>query len=48
MESHKNPTNESPEGGVNKMTIPIIQVQGVNKEYGRGKKTVAALKDINL
>lgn len=30
------------------MTIPIIQVQDVNKEYGRGKKTVAALKDINL
>jgi putative ABC transport system ATP-binding protein len=30
------------------MANPIIQVQGVNKEYGRGKKTVAALKDINL
>jgi len=30
------------------MTIPIIQVQDVNKEYGKGKKTVAALKDINI
>jgi putative ABC transport system ATP-binding protein len=30
------------------MPNPIIQVQGVNKEYGRGKKTVAALKDINI
>lgn len=30
------------------MPNPIIQVQGVHKEYGRGKKTVAALKDINL
>jgi putative ABC transport system ATP-binding protein len=30
------------------MANPIIQVQGVNKEYGKGKKTVAALKDINL
>jgi putative ABC transport system ATP-binding protein len=27
---------------------PIIQVQEVNKEYGRGKNTVAALKDINI
>ncbi|MHA2425144.1 MAG: ABC transporter ATP-binding protein [Candidatus Thorarchaeota archaeon] len=30
------------------MTNPIIRVEGVNKEYGRGKNTVAALKDINL
>ena len=30
------------------MPNPIIQVQDVHKEYGRGKKTVAALKDINL
>jgi len=48
VESNKNPTNESPEGGVTEMTIPIIQVQDVNKEYGKGKKTVAALKDINI
>jgi putative ABC transport system ATP-binding protein len=26
----------------------IIQVEEVNKEYGSGKKTVAALKDVNL
>lgn len=30
------------------MVQPIIQVQGVNKEYGKGKNTVAALKDVNL
>jgi putative ABC transport system ATP-binding protein len=30
------------------VTNPIIRVEGVNKEYGRGKNTVAALKDINL
>ncbi len=30
------------------MTNPIIRVEGVNKEYGKGKNTVAALKDINL
>jgi ABC-type lipoprotein export system ATPase subunit len=30
------------------MPNPIIQVQEVNKEYGRGKNTVAALKDINI
>ena len=30
------------------MTNPIIRVEKVNKEYGRGRKTVAALKDINL
>ncbi len=30
------------------MPNAIIQVESVNKEYGRGKKTVAALKDINL
>ncbi|MHA1906237.1 MAG: ABC transporter ATP-binding protein [Candidatus Thorarchaeota archaeon] len=30
------------------MSNPIIRVEGVNKEYGRGKNTVAALKDINL
>jgi ABC-type lipoprotein export system ATPase subunit len=28
--------------------LPIIRVEGVNKEYGKGKRTVAALKDINL
>lgn len=48
MESNKNPTDESTEGGVSNMGVPIIQVLGVNKEYGRGKKTVAALKDITL
>lgn len=30
------------------MTNPIIRVEDVNKEYGRGKNTVAALKDINI
>ncbi len=30
------------------MTNPIIRVEGVDKEYGRGKNTVAALKNINL
>lgn len=30
------------------MAEPIIRVEDVSKEYGRGKKTVAALKDINL
>ncbi len=30
------------------MANPIIQVQGVHKEYGRGKKTVHALKNINI
>lgn len=30
------------------MARPIIQVEEVNKEYGSGKNTVAALKDINL
>ncbi|MGQ4870577.1 MAG: ABC transporter ATP-binding protein [Candidatus Thorarchaeota archaeon] len=30
------------------MANPIIQAIDVNKEYGRGKKTVAALKDVNL
>ena len=30
------------------MANPIIQVQGVNKEYGKGKNTVAALKNINI
>jgi putative ABC transport system ATP-binding protein len=30
------------------MVQPIIQVQEVNKEYGKGKNTVAALKDVNL
>lgn len=28
--------------------LPIIRVEGVNKEYGRGRHTVAALKNINL
>ncbi len=30
------------------MVNPILQVQDVSKEYGKGKKTVAALKDIEL
>ncbi|MFX0107758.1 MAG: ABC transporter ATP-binding protein [Candidatus Hodarchaeota archaeon] len=30
------------------MAEPIIRIEDVNKEYGRGRKTVAALKDINL
>ncbi|RDE13438.1 MAG: macrolide ABC transporter ATP-binding protein [Candidatus Thorarchaeota archaeon] len=30
------------------MVQPIIQVQGANKEFGKGKNTVAALKDVNL
>jgi len=30
------------------MTNPIIRVEKVDKEYGRGKNTVAALKDIKL
>jgi putative ABC transport system ATP-binding protein len=30
------------------MVQPIIQVQGANKEYGKGKNTVAALKDVNI
>ena len=30
------------------MPEPIIRVEDVSKEYGKGKKTVAALKDIDL
>jgi putative ABC transport system ATP-binding protein len=30
------------------MPQPIIQLEDVHKEYGKGKNTVAALKDINL
>ncbi len=30
------------------MAQPIIQLEDVHKEYGKGKNTVAALKDINL
>jgi len=30
------------------MAQPIIQIQEVNKEYGKGKNTVAALKDVNI
>jgi putative ABC transport system ATP-binding protein len=30
------------------MAGPIIQLEGVNKEYGKGKNTVAAMKDVNL
>lgn len=30
------------------MANAIIQLEEVNKEFGKGKKTVAALKDINL
>jgi putative ABC transport system ATP-binding protein len=30
------------------MAQPIIQVQDTNKEFGKGKNTVAALKDVNL
>jgi putative ABC transport system ATP-binding protein len=31
-----------------KMAGPIIQLEDVNKEYGKGKNTVAALKDVDL
>jgi putative ABC transport system ATP-binding protein len=31
-----------------KMANAIIQLEDVNKEFGKGKNTVAALKDINL
>ena len=30
------------------MAGPIIQLEDVNKEFGKGKNTVAALKDVNL
>ncbi|MCK4566208.1 MAG: ABC transporter ATP-binding protein [Candidatus Thorarchaeota archaeon] len=30
------------------MAQPIIQVQDVHKEFGKGKNTVAALKDVNI
>ncbi len=30
------------------MAKPIIQIEEVNKEFGKGKNTVAALKDVNL
>ncbi|MFX1415317.1 MAG: ABC transporter ATP-binding protein [Promethearchaeota archaeon] len=30
------------------MAKPIVQLEDVNKEFGRGKKTVAALRHINL
>lgn len=30
------------------MAQPIIQLEDVHKEYGKGKNTVAALKDVNL
>jgi len=30
------------------MAKPIIQLEEVNKEFGKGKNTVAALKDVNL
>ncbi|MCK5265409.1 MAG: ABC transporter ATP-binding protein [Candidatus Thorarchaeota archaeon] len=30
------------------MAQPIIQVQDTNKEFGKGKNTVAALKDVNI
>ncbi len=30
------------------MAGPIIQLEEVNKEFGKGKNTVAALKDVNL
>jgi putative ABC transport system ATP-binding protein len=30
------------------MVKPIIQLEEVNKEFGKGKNTVAALKDVNL
>ncbi len=30
------------------MAQPIIQVQDVSKEFGKGKNTVAALKDVNI
>jgi ABC-type sugar transport system ATPase subunit len=31
-----------------KMANAIIQLEDVNKEFGKGKNTVAALKDINM
>jgi putative ABC transport system ATP-binding protein len=31
-----------------RMAGPIIQLEDVNKEFGKGKNTVAALKDVNL
>ncbi|MGV9170068.1 MAG: ABC transporter ATP-binding protein, partial [Promethearchaeia archaeon] len=30
------------------MTNPILRAEEVNKEYGRGKKTVAALKSVDI
>ena len=30
------------------MAGPIIQLEDVNKEYGKGRNTVAAMKDVNL
>ncbi|MGY5855595.1 MAG: ABC transporter ATP-binding protein [Candidatus Thorarchaeota archaeon] len=30
------------------MAGPIIQLEDVNKEFGKGKNTVAAMKDVNL
>ena len=30
------------------MAGPIIQLEEVNKEYGKGRNTVAAMKDVNL
>ncbi|TFG13977.1 ABC transporter ATP-binding protein [Candidatus Thorarchaeota archaeon] len=33
---------------MNRMTNPIIRLENVNKEYGSGKNTVAALKDVDL
>ena len=30
------------------MAGPIIELEEVNKEYGKGKNTVAAMKDVNL
>ncbi|MHA2192138.1 MAG: ATP-binding cassette domain-containing protein [Candidatus Thorarchaeota archaeon] len=30
------------------MANAIIQLEDVNKEFGKGKNTVAALKDINM
>ena len=47
MESDSSTAYESIEGGM-KMAGPIIKLEGVNKEYGKGKNTVAAMKDVNL
>lgn len=48
MESYSDTSNEGTTGGVIKLSNPIIRVEEVDKEFGKGKNTVAALKDINI